>query len=245
MANAPNGDLNGRATQGKGGIHADKAKLTATSTMDRANDVRSNAAHKAMDLCRYAAGIVDSATAKIGNGIESMGGTLRDKGPHKGTMGAATSRVANALERGGRYLQEERLSGITDDLTELVRRKLIVAETGIGGDVHLIIKQQLALFRAELKQDLHKTKETLVSLVCGVVLLLLGSALLCLTVVHLLEWAFRPQLELWVCYLIVGSVAVVIGGVLRYYGRTRFRSLIAEESVQYIEEKLELKTKPN
>jgi hypothetical protein len=160
-------------------------------------------------------------------------------------MGTAASRVANALECGGRYLEEEGLSGLADDLTDLFRQKLTAAETKIGADVHLVIKQQLALFRVEFKQDLEKFKGSLVSLVFGDILLLLGSGLLCFTAVHLLEWAFRPQLELWVCGLIVGSVVVAIGGVLRYKARTRLRSVTAEQPVQNIEEKLELSTKPN
>jgi uncharacterized membrane protein YqjE len=117
--------------------------------------------------------------------------------------------------------------------------------TGIIGDFQELIKQQLALFKAELKEDLRKTKEASVSLVCGVALLSLGSVLLCFMAVHLLEWAFRPHLELWVCYLIVGSVLAAVGGGLTYFAWTEFRSVTAEQSVQSIEENLEWKTKPH
>jgi hypothetical protein len=122
---------------------------------------------------------------------------------------------------------------------------LTAVVTGIVGDLQELIKQQLALFKAELKQDLHKTKEASISLVCGAVLLLLGSVLLCFTAVHLLEWAFRPHLELWACYLIVGGVVAAIGGGLTYYAWTGFRSVTAKQSVQSIEENLEWKTKPS
>jgi uncharacterized membrane protein YqjE len=117
--------------------------------------------------------------------------------------------------------------------------------TGIVGDFQELIKQQLALFKAELREDLRKTKEASVSLVCGAALLGLGSVLLCIMVVHLLEWVFRPHLELWLCYLIVGGVLAAVGGCLTAFAWGRFRSVTAEQSVQSIEENLEWKTKPN
>jgi uncharacterized membrane protein YqjE len=117
--------------------------------------------------------------------------------------------------------------------------------TGIIGDFQELIKQQLALFKAELKEDLRKTREASVSLVCGLALLSLGSVLLCFMAVHLLEWAFRPHLELWACYLIVGGVLAAVGGGLAYFAWTAFRSVTAEQSVQSLEENLEWKTKPH
>jgi uncharacterized membrane protein YqjE len=122
---------------------------------------------------------------------------------------------------------------------------LTAVVTGIIGDFQELIKQQLALFKAELKQDLRKAREASVSLACGLALLGLGSVLLCFFVVHLLEWAFRPHLELWVCYLIVGAVVAAVGGGLTAYAWGLFRSVTAEQSVQSIEENLEWKTKPN
>jgi hypothetical protein len=246
MPNAPNANQNAaRSKQEQAGNHSDKAQLNGTSTLDRARAVASSAAHKAKGLCRFAAGIAGSATVTIGNGFTSMGGALRQKGPHKGMMGTATSSVANALERGGRYLQEDGLSGLADDLTGVVRGKLTAARTEIREDAHQIVMVQLALLQAELKQGIQEIKWTLVSLVHGLVLLLLGSALFCFTAVHFLEWAFRPYLELWVCGLIVASVVVAIGGVRTFYARNRLRSVIAEKSLQYTHEKCELNTNAN
>lgn len=133
MANATHGNPNARGMQEQAGTVADKAKEAATSTMERAKDVASHAADKAKDLGRSAADMADTATAKVGSGIESMGGTLRDKGPHEGVMGHAANRVADTLERGGRYLQEEGLSGVAGDVTDLIKRNPIPALfVGIG-----------------------------------------------------------------------------------------------------------------
>jgi hypothetical protein len=59
--------------------------------------------------------------------MQSLAGTLREKMPHEGMMGTAGSAVADTLERGGRYLQEEGLSGMAEDLTALIRRNPIPA----------------------------------------------------------------------------------------------------------------------
>jgi len=133
MANAPQGNPNARGMQEQAGTVADKAKEAATSTMERAKDVASHAADKARDLGRSATDMADNATARVGSGIESMGDTLRDKAPHEGMMGTAASKVADTLERGGRYLQEEGLSGIAGDVTDLIKRNPIPALlVGIG-----------------------------------------------------------------------------------------------------------------
>jgi hypothetical protein len=42
-------------------------------------------------------------------------------------MGTASSAVADTLDRGGRYLQEEGLQGLGEDLTTLIRRNPIPA----------------------------------------------------------------------------------------------------------------------
>jgi hypothetical protein len=42
-------------------------------------------------------------------------------------LGTASESVADRLESGGRYIREEGLSGITEDLTEMVRRNPVPA----------------------------------------------------------------------------------------------------------------------
>jgi len=112
---------------------ADKAKDTAGNVADKAKDAMSSAADRARDMGKSAVNAADSATARVGSSIESAADKLRDKGPHEGMMGTATSKVADTLERGGRYLQEEGLTGMADDLTGLIKRNPIPALLlGIG-----------------------------------------------------------------------------------------------------------------
>jgi len=117
--------------------------------------------------------------------------------------------------------------------------------SGIISDFQELVKQQLALFKAEVAADLRKTREASVSLVCGAVCLGIGTILLCLMLVHLLTWAFDPHLPLWGSYLIVGGVIAAIGGGLTYNAWTQFHGVTAEQSVKALEENLEWKTKPH
>ena len=71
--------------------------------------------------------------AAVGSGLKSLGHTIRDHTPDSGMAGDASSAVANTLERTGRYLQEEGLEGIAEDVTNLIRRNPIPAMlVGVG-----------------------------------------------------------------------------------------------------------------
>jgi len=118
--------------------------------------------------------------------------------------------------------------------------------SGIVGDFQELIKQQLALFKAELTSDFRKTRDASLVLVSGVVALLFGSGLLCLMLVHLLDYAFAPHLPLWSCYLIVGGAVFALGAGLTAWGWKQFQSFhpLQSESVDAMKENLEWKTTP-
>jgi len=112
---------------------ADKTKDFASHAADKTKDFASQAADKAKDLGRSAANAADTATAKVGSGVETVADRLRDKAPREGMVHDAAFKVADTLEKGGRYLQEEGLSGMADDLTGVIRRNPIPAVLiGIG-----------------------------------------------------------------------------------------------------------------
>jgi len=117
---------------------------------------------------------------------------------------------------------------------------------GIIGDFQELVKQQLALFKAEVAADFRKTREASATLAAGVVALLFGSGLLCLMVVYLLGWLV-PTMPLWVCYLIVGGAIFVLGGILTGVGWHQFHSFnpLPDQTVEALKENLEWKTKPN
>jgi ElaB/YqjD/DUF883 family membrane-anchored ribosome-binding protein len=114
---------------------AEKAKDTASNLADKTKDTAANVTHKAEELAKTAGRKADDATAAVGSSIRSAADTVRDKGPHDGLLGSATSATAGALESTGRYLEQEKLSGMAEDMTNLVRRNPIPAllvAAGVG-----------------------------------------------------------------------------------------------------------------
>jgi hypothetical protein len=111
----------------------DKARGVASTAVEKAKDVASSVAHTAGNVATAVGEKADSATSSVGSGMKSLGETIRDKGPQSGFLGSATSTVAGALESSGRYLEEQGLSGIGEDLTNLIRRNPLSAILlGIG-----------------------------------------------------------------------------------------------------------------
>jgi uncharacterized membrane protein YqjE len=117
--------------------------------------------------------------------------------------------------------------------------------SGIVSDAQELVKQQLALFKAEVKEDMRKTGEATASLVVGLTTTLVGTIILCFAVAHLLSWAW-PSVHIWVWYAVVGGVVTAVGAGLAYSAYQKFRSFnpLPDETAQALKENLEWKTKP-
>jgi len=105
---------------------ADKAKDVASTAMDKTREVASNVADKTKDFASKAGQKADDMVGRAGSAIESAANTVRDHAPG-GMLGSAANKVADTLEGGGRYLREEGISGMADDLTDMIRRNPIPA----------------------------------------------------------------------------------------------------------------------
>jgi len=101
------------------------ARDLAGEGVNKAKDLGTTATQKVGEAASYVGKKADDATCAVGAGIKSMAQTIRETAPDKGMMGAATSAVANTLEQGGRYLQEQGLSGLGSDMTNVIRRNPI------------------------------------------------------------------------------------------------------------------------
>lgn len=111
----------------------DRAKETATSFADRAKDAASSVAESAQGAASNVGQKAEDATSAMGCGLKSLGQTIRENAPHGGMVGDASSAVAQTLEKTGRYLEQEGLQGIGEDLTAMVRRNPIPALlVGVG-----------------------------------------------------------------------------------------------------------------
>jgi len=90
------------------------AKSAASYVADQARDMASNASSKAED-----------ATTAIGGRLKAAGDAIRQNAPHEGRFGQASEAVAQTLSNTGEYLEREGISGLSTDMTELIKRNPI------------------------------------------------------------------------------------------------------------------------
>jgi len=112
---------------------------------------------------------------------------------------------------------------------------------GIIDDAQELIRQQLALFKAEIKEDVRKAKEALISFAFGLLMVIPGCILLLIMLPQLVNWLV-PELPMWVCYGIVGGVLAVLGGALVYLGVRKLESAMPEQSMAALKENVQWTT---
>jgi len=116
--------------------------------------------------------------------------------------------------------------------------------SGILHDAQELIKQQVALARAEIKADLQRTVRAAVLLAVGALVMVPAVFLLCNMLVYMLhELAGLSQ---WASYGIVGGALAVLGAVLALIGIQRFRSFnpLPDQSVEAFKENVRWMTNP-
>jgi hypothetical protein len=69
----------------------------------------------------------DSAAEAVGTGIKSLADTIRHHGPEQGVLGEAKTRTAQTLDQAGRYLSDEGVTGMTNDIANCIRRNPVPA----------------------------------------------------------------------------------------------------------------------
>lgn len=106
---------------------ADRAKEAATYVGDKAKSAASSAMHSAEDAANYVGQKAGDATAAVGGSLKSLGSSLREHTPSESMVSGASCAVADSLESAGRYIEEEGLTGISEDITNMIRRNPIPA----------------------------------------------------------------------------------------------------------------------
>lgn len=116
---------------------------------------------------------------------------------------------------------------------------------GILGDAQKLIKQQLALFQQEVKEDLHKTNVAGQAMIWGLTIAMVGGILLSFMLVELLAWA-APILPRWASFCIVGAPIAALGAALHFLGIQKIKSLNLwpGQSVEALRETIQWKTNP-
>lgn len=109
---------------------------------------------------------------------------------------------------------------------------------GIVNDAQKLIRQELTLARTEIQKDWTDLKQAAAALSVGGIVAFLGVLFLGFTVVYLLALTALP---LWACYLIVGGVLALVGGLLLFQGVNKLRTiqLGPEKTVESIKEIIE------
>ncbi len=106
-------------------------------------------------------------------------------------------------------------TGVTDNpptLAQLV--------SGIADDAQRLIQQQYHMLRAEVKEDMRRTKAAVQYLGVGAGLAVVGALFLLVALPLLVNWAFNWPA--WGGWALMGGVLVVVGGVALYAGKRIF-----------------------
>jgi len=100
---------------------------------ERAKDLAGAAADKVGDAASAVSKKADQVTATAGSNIKNFGETVRERGPQEGMFGDATKSVAGTIEAGGKYLEDQGLSGMVDDMAGVIKRNPVPSIlVGIG-----------------------------------------------------------------------------------------------------------------
>lgn len=114
---------------------AERVAEVTSSLREMVHDAASGVGRAAEGTVSYIGKKAEDATAAVAGGLKAMGGTVREHAPRGGMVGGASAAVAESLENSGRYLRKEGLTGIAEDVTNLVRRHplpAVLAGVGLG-----------------------------------------------------------------------------------------------------------------
>jgi hypothetical protein len=109
---------------------------------------------------------------------------------------------------------------------------------GIAEDAQRLIKQQYQMLRAEVKEDIRRTKSALTYMSAGIVASLIGVFFLVVALPLLLNWAFN--LAPWAGFAIVGIVLLLLGIVGLFAGKRIFEknNPLPDKTLNALEENL-------
>jgi riboflavin synthase alpha subunit len=112
---------------------------------------------------------------------------------------------------------------------------------GIIDDAQQLMRQEVALARREVREELNKAKAAATSLALGAAIAFFGAMMLCFMVVHLITWVSHDWIPLWGSFAIVGGSLTVLGIVLLYAARNRASAihLLPKQTVETMRENVQ------
>jgi hypothetical protein len=111
--------------------------------------------------------------------------------------------------------------------------------TGLVDDAKVLLQQEVALAKHEIRAELRKIMLAIVSLSLGGGIAVVGGWLLILMLVHLLH--ALTALPLWACYGIVGGLFALGGVVLLVIGKQKLAHLhlVPQDTAETMQENLQ------
>jgi len=98
---------------------------------------------------------------------------------------------------------------------------------GIIEDTEQLVKQQVDLFKVDIKHDARQMALASIPMVAGVIVSFVGAIVLVFAIAHGLM-AIWPTLPVWGAYLIVGLVTIAGGVLAVWIGKQQFTEPIRE-----------------
>jgi uncharacterized protein YjbJ (UPF0337 family) len=102
---------------------------------DQVAGVIASVSAKAQELGATAAKKANEAAPLVGEKMESLATSIRERAPRDDTLGTATTKLAEGLESASSYLQEKKFEHLGEDLKGLVRRyplQSLLVSFGLG-----------------------------------------------------------------------------------------------------------------
>jgi uncharacterized membrane protein YqjE len=115
---------------------------------------------------------------------------------------------------------------------------------GIVQDARDLFVEQMTLFQVEVKNDARRTLAALRPLVIGLGVVFVGFGLLGIGGASLLCSAV-PSIPVWLGYIIVGSIVVIAGGLLIYWGKSMLETVnpMPDTALNGLKENIQWKAK--
>jgi len=112
--------------------------------------------------------------------------------------------------------------------------------SGIADDAQRLIQQQYQMLRAELKDDIRRTKSALAYMGFGIGASVVGAVFLVVTLPLLLNDVLDMEHRPWVGWAIIGGVMLVVGVIGLLVGRRIFQknNPLPDKTLNALEENL-------
>jgi len=111
--------------------------------------------------------------------------------------------------------------------------------SGIVGDAQVLVRQEIALARQEVREEISNAKDAGISLAIAGGVLVVGGLLLVLTLAQAL--AYFLHWPVWAGYGVVGIVLAIVGYILLSSAQKRMKQInpMPEKTVETLKENIE------